>query len=90
MQTVVLKAFTESADVKQQFARAHVDRIVQVATLIAKAFDNGNKVLLFGNGEAPRMPHTSPPNSSDAIGATGCLSRDRPRDGHRRDHVHCQ
>ena len=50
MQTVVLTAFTESANVKQQFAREHVDRIVQVATLIAKAFDNGNKVLLFGNG----------------------------------------
>lgn len=50
MQTVVLSAFTDSANVKQQFARDHVDRIVQVATLIAKAFDNGNKVLLFGNG----------------------------------------
>ena len=50
MQTVVLTAFTDSANVKQQFARDHVDRIVQVATLIAKAFDNGNKVLLFGNG----------------------------------------
>ena len=50
MQTVVLTAFTDSANVKQQFAREHVDRIVQVATLIAKAFDNGNKVLLFGNG----------------------------------------
>ena len=50
MQAVVLTAFTESATVKQQFAREHVDRIVQVATLIAKAFDNGNKVLLFGNG----------------------------------------
>jgi D-sedoheptulose 7-phosphate isomerase len=50
MQTVVLAAFTESAQVKQQFAREHADRIVQVATLIAKAFRNGNKVLLFGNG----------------------------------------
>ncbi len=50
MQAVVLTAFTDSANVKQQFARDHVDRIVQVATLIAKAFANGNKVLLFGNG----------------------------------------
>lgn len=50
MQAVVLSAFADSANVKQQFARDHVDRIVQVATLIAKAFDNGNKVLLFGNG----------------------------------------
>ena len=50
MQTIVLTAFADSARVKQQFAREHADRIVQVATLIAKAFQNGNKVLLFGNG----------------------------------------
>jgi D-sedoheptulose 7-phosphate isomerase len=50
MQTIVLTAFADSARVKQQFAREHADRIVQVATLIARAFSNGNKVLLFGNG----------------------------------------
>lgn len=50
MQTIVLTAFADSARIKQQFARDHADRIVQVATLIADAFRNGNKVLLFGNG----------------------------------------
>ncbi|HEX5544356.1 MAG TPA: D-sedoheptulose 7-phosphate isomerase [Nitrospira sp.] len=50
MQAIVLEAFADSANVKQQFARGHADRIVQVATLIADAFRNGNKVLLFGNG----------------------------------------
>jgi D-sedoheptulose 7-phosphate isomerase len=50
MQTIVLTAFADSARVKQQFAHDHADRIVQVATLIAGAFRNGNKVLLFGNG----------------------------------------
>lgn len=50
MQAIVLTAFEDSARVKQQFAQGHVDRIVQVATLIAKAFHKGNKVLLFGNG----------------------------------------
>ena len=50
MQTVVLTAFADSARVKQQFARDHADRIVQAATLIADAFRNGHKVLLFGNG----------------------------------------
>ena len=50
MQTIVLTAFADSARVKQQFAQDHADRIVQVATLIAKAFHDGNKVLLFGNG----------------------------------------
>ncbi|HBH80325.1 MAG TPA: phosphoheptose isomerase, partial [Nitrospira sp.] len=50
MQAVVLNAFADSANVKQQFAREYADRIVQVAQLIATAFNNGNKVLLFGNG----------------------------------------
>lgn len=50
MQAFVVTAFADSARVKQQFAHDHVDRIVQVAMLIAKAFQNGNKVLLFGNG----------------------------------------
>jgi len=50
MQTIVLTAFADSARVKQQFAQDYADRIVQVATLIANAFRNGNKVLLFGNG----------------------------------------
>lgn len=50
MQTIVLTAFADSARVKQQFAHDHAERIVQVATLIANAFQNGNKVLLFGNG----------------------------------------
>jgi D-sedoheptulose 7-phosphate isomerase len=50
MQAIVLTAFADSARVKQQFAHDHADRIVQVATFIANAFRNGNKVLLFGNG----------------------------------------
>lgn len=50
MKDFVLKAFADSANVKQQFARTHADRIVQVATAIAAAFREGHKVLLFGNG----------------------------------------
>jgi len=50
MKDFVLNAFSESASVKQQFAREHADRIVQVAILIAKVFRDGHKVLLFGNG----------------------------------------
>ncbi len=50
MKELVLSAFAESASVKQQFARDHADRIVQVATLMVKAFREGHKVLLFGNG----------------------------------------
>lgn len=50
MKHLVLNAFAESASVKQHFAREHADRIVQVANLIATAFREGHKVLLFGNG----------------------------------------
>jgi D-sedoheptulose 7-phosphate isomerase len=50
MKEFVLTAFADSASVKQQFARDHADRIVQVAKLLAAAFRDGRKVLLFGNG----------------------------------------
>ena len=50
MKDFVLNAFKESATVKEQFVRDHVDRIVEVAKIIATAFRHGRKVLLFGNG----------------------------------------
>ena len=50
MKEHVLSTFAESASVKQQFAREHADRIVQVVTLMVRAFREGHKVLLFGNG----------------------------------------
>src|SRR2546426_1140639 len=50
MKEQVIKAFEESAEVKRRFVREHADRIVQVAQLIARAFREGRKVLLFGNG----------------------------------------
>ena len=50
MKDFVLKAFSDSATVKQQFARDHADRIAIVAGLMVTAFREGRKVLLFGNG----------------------------------------
>lgn len=50
MKDFVLKAFADSAAVKQQFVREHADRIATVAALMATAFREGKKVLLFGNG----------------------------------------
>jgi D-sedoheptulose 7-phosphate isomerase len=50
MKEFVLQAFAESTAVKQQFAREQAERIVEAAALIAAAFRDGNKVLLFGNG----------------------------------------
>jgi D-sedoheptulose 7-phosphate isomerase len=50
MKVRVLSAFADSATVKQQFAREHADRIVQVVKLMTSAFRQGHKILLFGNG----------------------------------------
>ena len=50
MKDFVLNAFKESAAVKEQFVRDHVDQIVAVAKIIVTAFRQGRKVLLFGNG----------------------------------------
>jgi D-sedoheptulose 7-phosphate isomerase len=50
MKELAIKAFDESAETKKRFVREHADRIVEVAKLIARAFREGRKVLLFGNG----------------------------------------
>jgi D-sedoheptulose 7-phosphate isomerase len=50
MKEFAIKAFDESAEIKREFAREHADKIVQVAQLIGRAFQDGHKVLLFGNG----------------------------------------
>lgn len=50
MKDFAIKAFDESAEIKRRFAREHADKIAQVAQLIGRAFREGRKVLLFGNG----------------------------------------
>ncbi len=44
------KAFEDSADVQRRFAQSHADKIVGMAQMIERAFREGHKVLLFGNG----------------------------------------
>ncbi|HTG00310.1 MAG TPA: D-sedoheptulose 7-phosphate isomerase [Nitrospirota bacterium] len=50
MKETVLKAFEDSAAIKVKFARENAGKIVEVSQLIAQAFREGKKVLLFGNG----------------------------------------
>ena len=91
MKEHVLSTFAESANVKQQFAREHADRIVQVATLMATAFRENHTVLLFGNGgSATDAAHI-------AAEFVGRYKRERdplpaiaPRHRHRRHHLHRQ
>ncbi len=50
MQNSIVKIFEESAQVKVKFARENAEKIVEVVQLIAQAFRDGKKVLIFGNG----------------------------------------
>lgn len=46
----IIEAFEISADVKNEFIRTHAERVVEVGQLLIRAFRDGKKVLLFGNG----------------------------------------
>ncbi len=51
MKDKILKAFEESIQVKQNFLDdKNIDRIFEVARVIADAFNDGKKLILFGNG----------------------------------------
>jgi D-sedoheptulose 7-phosphate isomerase len=50
MKNEITQAFQESADVKLRFIRQNAEALLQVVRMIVKAFKEGNKVLLFGNG----------------------------------------
>ena len=46
----MVEAFETSADVKCRFVQTYAQQIIDVAQLIIRAFHDGRKVLLFGNG----------------------------------------
>ncbi|MCG2721019.1 MAG: D-sedoheptulose 7-phosphate isomerase [Thermodesulfovibrionales bacterium] len=51
MRDKIKKAFEESIRVKEKFLDGkNIDRIIEVAKAIACAFNDGKKVILFGNG----------------------------------------
>jgi D-sedoheptulose 7-phosphate isomerase len=50
MKDKIVKAFEESIAVKDRFVKENVDTIVGASRLIADAFNDGKKLLLFGNG----------------------------------------
>ncbi len=50
MKDAIVKAFEDSAQIKVKFAKENADRIIEVVQLIAQAFREGKKVVLFGNG----------------------------------------
>lgn len=50
MKEAIQKIFAESAQVKVKFAGENADKIIEVVQLIAQAFRESKKVILFGNG----------------------------------------
>ncbi len=50
MKETILTIFEDSAQIKVKFARENAEKIVEVVQLIAQAFRDGKKVILFGNG----------------------------------------
>jgi len=50
MQKNVLSAFQESIEVKQKFAEEYSEMTSEVASIIASAFNEGGKLIIFGNG----------------------------------------
>jgi D-sedoheptulose 7-phosphate isomerase len=51
MKDKILKIFEESINVKEKFIdEKNIDKIIEVAKVIANAFSDGKKLILFGNG----------------------------------------
>ncbi len=50
MKEKILKEFKESISVKEKFIHDHLDTVIEVSKAVAAAFNEGNKLILFGNG----------------------------------------
>ena len=50
MKRTILDTLEKSVQVKTDFINQHVDVVEHCARLMAKTFENGGKLLLFGNG----------------------------------------
>lgn len=50
MREKIIKAYQDSIAVKEGFFRENIDKIIEVSKVIATAFDEGKKLILFGNG----------------------------------------
>ncbi len=50
MKEKILREFKESVSVKEKFIQENLDTVIEVSKAIASAFNEGNKLILFGNG----------------------------------------
>lgn len=47
---IVRKSFLDSIETKKAFLEIYIDRVLEVGLIMAKALEDGNKILFFGNG----------------------------------------
>lgn len=50
MERKIIKAFEDSINIKGKFVKENASLIAEVSKLIADAFNDGKKIILFGNG----------------------------------------
>jgi D-sedoheptulose 7-phosphate isomerase len=50
MKKKILGVFKESVEIKKRFVESHAEVIADVSKMIAGAFNEGKKLILFGNG----------------------------------------
>jgi len=50
MEAGIIKAFEDSISVKQRFVKENASLIAKASRVIAEAFNDGKKLLIFGNG----------------------------------------
>lgn len=50
MQGKILKAFEDSIEIKRRFISQYADLIAEVSRLLSNSFNDGKKVIIFGNG----------------------------------------
>lgn len=50
MEEIIFKRLAETDNIKKRFLQENLPQLISIIKLIADAFENGNKMLLFGNG----------------------------------------
>jgi len=50
MKEKILREFKESISVKEKFMESHCETVMEVSKAVAGCFNEGNKLILFGNG----------------------------------------
>ena len=50
METIILKRFKESAEVKTRFLKENLPKFLEVIKIVSHALEAGNKLFFFGNG----------------------------------------